>query len=226
MASHPLRRIEWASSFRLIPSRFPPVEIYQGVVPVEDWDAVKRIETLTNPRLRERDSGLGYLLPEDRDDISQNWVVAPFTYPDPDPTAFSDGSYGVCVVAETAETALIEAVRRREIFLRRTGEGKMRLDMRMLKTPLRARLHDLTSANNLDDPSVTQRICRELREAKSYGLLVPGRSETDRLAVVLRPTAFERAVQAEHYAFIWDGEKIDRIYDYSEGKVIDPFALG
>ena len=46
------RKIDWPACFRLIPSRFPPVQLYEGVSAPQDWEAVKRIEELTNPRLR------------------------------------------------------------------------------------------------------------------------------------------------------------------------------
>lgn len=35
------RRIEWSNAFRLISSRFPPVELYETIAPKEDWDAVR-----------------------------------------------------------------------------------------------------------------------------------------------------------------------------------------
>src|SRR5580704_15408408 len=127
------RLVEWAGSYRLIPSRFPPVELYQPIARLEDWEALKRIEDMTNPRLRERSGAFGQLLPEDRGRVEQNWLVAPFTYPDPEPSQFSDGSFGVCVVAETLATALLMSVKRRETFLKRTAEPPTQLDMRVLK---------------------------------------------------------------------------------------------
>src|ERR1700722_2730069 len=137
----PQRRVDWPHASRLIPSRFPPVELYEPIAPQSDWDGLKGIEAMTNPRLRERSSG-GVLLPEDRT-VEQNWLVAPFAYPDPEPSTFSDGSYGVSVVAESLRLALLMSIARREIFLRRTNEGPTRLIMRVLKMPIKSHLHDL-----------------------------------------------------------------------------------
>lgn len=226
MLSFPTVPIHWTASCRLIPSRFPPVELYEPVCPELDWDALKRVEGMTNPRLREMEIGLGLLHPDDRGRVSQNWIVAPFTYPDPEPTAFSDGTYGVCTVAENPQGALLLAVQKREAFLRRTDTGPTRLEMRMLKTPLKAELHDLQIASGLDDWSFTQEAASNLRKADSYGLLLPDRDGVGRLAVVLRPTAFcGFAVQAEHYAFLWDGNRIKEIYDFSTGEAFDPARL-
>jgi hypothetical protein len=222
----PQRRIEWSNALRLIPSRFPPVELYEPIASIGDWDALKRIETMTNPRLRER-SGAGLLLPEDRGRVEQNWLGAPFAYPDPEPSLYSDGSYGVCVVADSLHSALLISIRRREEFLKRTGEGPTRLVMRVLNMPIKARFHDLTDSPEMDDPTSARKTIQKLHHAKSYGCLVVGpRGKKDGLAIVLRPTAFvPPAVQAEHYCFIWNGERIHQIFAFREGKVIDPKDL-
>jgi hypothetical protein len=221
----PIRRIDWDDAFRLIPSRFPPVELYEPIAPKEDWDALKRIETLTNPRVREKD-GAGLLLPEDRG-VDQNWLVAPFAYPDPEPSQFSDGSYGVCVLAQSLHSALLLSIRRRETFLRRTGEGPTRLVMRVIKAPIKAKLHDLTQCVEMNAEITAREKVQRLRQVKSYGCLLVGpKGGRDRLALILRPTAFNPpAVQAEHYCFIWNGERIHQIFAFKEGEVIDPNDL-
>lgn len=212
-------------TFRLIPSRFPPVELYEPVCRPNDWDGVKRVEGMTNPRLREMATGLGLLHPDDRGRVSQNWLVAPFTYPDPEPSPFSDGSYGYSLVSDTIGGALLEAVRRRETFLSRTEQGPTRSEMRMLKTPLKAELLDQYDASQPDNWSETHTKVRALRDSGSYGFWLPKREDLGRLAVVLRPTAFGTAVQAEHYAFVWNGKEIEVIYDFSKGETLDPNEL-
>jgi hypothetical protein len=220
------RLIEWAGSYRLIPSRFPPVELYAPVAPVDDWDALKRIEDMTNPRLRERSGAFGKLLPEDRGRVEQNWLVAPFTYPDPEPSLFSDGSFGVCIVAEALETALLMSVKRRETFLKRTAEPPTQLDMRVLKAPISARLHDLTTFADREDATVMRSVTNKLRADKSYGLILQGpRGGKDRIAAILRPTAFQPAIQTQHFRYVWNGERIYQIYDYAAGVIIDPNDL-
>jgi hypothetical protein len=218
----PLRRVDWSDAFRLIPSRFPPVELYEPIAPKHEWDALKRIEALTNPRLREK-AGVGLLLPEDRG-VDQNWLVAPFTYPDPEPSLYSDGSYGICVLAQSLHSALLISIRRREEFLKRTREPPTRLVMRVIKSPIRTSLHDLREMN----VTVSARqLVQQLRRAKSYGFLLVGpKGGKDRLAIILRPTAFvPPAVQTEHYCFVWNGERIHQIFEFRGGEVIDPNDL-
>lgn len=217
------RRVDWPSSFRLIPSRFPPVQLYEPIAPEEDWDALKRIETMTNPRLRR---ARGLLLPEDEGKIDQNWLVAPFAYPDPERSPYGDGSFGYSVVAESLHSALLIAVQRREAFLKSTAEGPTRLVMRVIKVPLKAQLADLAHID-VSDPALRVQI-NEQRAAKSYGVLVKGpRGKHDRLAIILRPTAFvSPAMQAEHYCFLWNGERIHQLFALpTETEVIDPKEL-
>ena len=49
----------------------PPVELYEPIAPSAEWDALKRIENMTNPRLRQNAGILEALIPEDRG-IEQN----------------------------------------------------------------------------------------------------------------------------------------------------------
>jgi hypothetical protein len=224
MSEFALRKIAWKRSCRLIPSRFPPVEPYQPIAPSETWDALKAIELMTNPRLREV-SARDYLWPEDRG-VEQNWVVAPFAYPNPHPSRFSDGSFGYCIVAESDDGALADSVASREIFLRKTREPATKLDMRMLVTPLLTSLHDLAALDSAE-PGKIRQAAISLREDKSYGLLLPSRTRSgESIAITLRPTAFAgAAVQSDHYSYIWDGERISQIYCYSDGRTIDPKDL-
>jgi hypothetical protein len=216
------RRVDWSSAYRLIPSRFPPVELYEPIGPKEDWDALKKIEALTNPRLRSTNS---VLLPEDQGKIDQNWLIAPFAYPDPEPSTYGDGSFGYSIMAGSLHSALLVAIQRREAFLRRTSEGPTRLVMRVIKVPLKTRLADLAHIDAAD-PALRIHI-NEQRVAKAHGVLVKGpRGKNDKLAIVLRPTAFiPPAVQAEHYCFLWNGERIHQLFAFPETKVIDPKDL-
>jgi hypothetical protein len=79
----------------------------------------------------------------------------------------------------------------------------------------------------MNDKITAREKVRQLRQAKSYGFLLVGpKGGKDRLGVILRPTAFNPpAVQAEHYCFIWNGERIHQIFAFKEGEVIDPNHL-
>jgi hypothetical protein len=99
--------------------------------------------------------------------------------------------------------------------------------MRVIKAPIKAKMHDLTQYTDVNADESAHQMVHQLRRAKSYGFLVIGpKGGKDRLAVVLRPTAFNPpAVQAEHWCFIWNGDRIHQIFQFKEGAVIDPNDL-
>ena len=45
--------VRWQPCFRVIPSRFPPIHLFERVSSPEDWEALYWLESLTNPRLRD-----------------------------------------------------------------------------------------------------------------------------------------------------------------------------
>src|SRR5438105_13650429 len=47
------RRTRWRPSHRVVPSRFPPIGLFDRVAAPEDLEAVFALEAMTNDRLRE-----------------------------------------------------------------------------------------------------------------------------------------------------------------------------
>ena len=45
--------VEWHPGFRIIPSRFPSVNIFDRIANPEDFDALYALEAMTNPRIRD-----------------------------------------------------------------------------------------------------------------------------------------------------------------------------
>src|SRR5438309_457683 len=60
----PVRRLLWRNAVRIIPSVFPPVNLFERVAQPEDIDAVQAIESAYNPRLRDAVGDLS-LVPRD-----------------------------------------------------------------------------------------------------------------------------------------------------------------
>ena len=54
LAKVPTRRVRWKAAYRLVPSRYPPISIFERLAGPEDcWSSCMPLEGLTNPRLRE-----------------------------------------------------------------------------------------------------------------------------------------------------------------------------
>src|SRR3546814_19876174 len=72
----------------LIPSRFPPVPVYERIAGGRD-ELFARVEEITNPRVRERDRLTQGLAPVDQQQPRfKNWNHAPFVYPNPEGSRF------------------------------------------------------------------------------------------------------------------------------------------
>ncbi|HWU75664.1 MAG TPA: RES domain-containing protein, partial [Rhodanobacter sp.] len=57
----PVKRIRWNQAYRIVPSRFPPVGLFDRIADPADLDAVFAIEAMTNPRLREEAGALALI---------------------------------------------------------------------------------------------------------------------------------------------------------------------
>ena len=60
------RRITWRPSHRVVPSRFPPVGLFDRVADPADLEALYAIEALTNDRIRDQAGNLALVPAEER----------------------------------------------------------------------------------------------------------------------------------------------------------------
>ncbi|MQA89447.1 MAG: RES domain-containing protein [Gemmatimonas sp.] len=217
----PVSDVRWPSCYRVIPSRFPPVQLFEEVANPEDLEAVFAIEALTNDRIRDEVGTLSLVAPEDRvTGAGASSIMAAFTHPSPIGGRFTDGSFGAYYTARDLETAIEETVYHRERFLRATNEAPIELDMRVLRARLGAELHDLRSLApdhpdiyHLDDYSASQALARGLRATGSWGIAYDSVRRTGgECAAVLRPRALSRCQQAQHLGYVWDGARISTVY--------------
>ena len=218
----PVAHVHWPSCFRIIPSRFPPVELFERVAAPEDLEAVFAIEALTNARIRDEVGDLQLVAPEDRVTGSgAGYLMAAFTHISPVGGRFTDGTYGAYYAARDLPTAVDETVYHRERFLRATNENPIELDMRVLRARLRADLHDLrglaAEAPELYDPddySASQPVGRRLRAMRSWGIAYNSvRRIGGQCAAIFRPRALSRCQQTQHLAYVWDGSRIATVYE-------------
>ena len=218
----PVRPVHWPSCFRVIPSRFPPVQLFERVADPEDLDAVFAIEALTNARIRDEVGELRLVPPEDRmTGAGAGYLMAAFTHVSPLGGRFTDGTYGAYYAARDLPTAVDETVYHRERFLRATREGPMELDMRVLRARLRADLHDLRGMGSAlpdvydpDDYTASQAFGRRLRAKGSWGIAYDSvRRRGGECVAAFRPRALSRCQQTQHLSYVWDGERIETVYE-------------
>src|SRR6516162_8514382 len=75
-------QVEWQQTWRIIASRYPPINLFERVSPNPAvWEALIELEQLTNPRLRDEVGQINLVPPERRvTGTNASWVMAPFTH--------------------------------------------------------------------------------------------------------------------------------------------------
>jgi RES domain len=219
----PVSDTAWKPSYRLIASRYPTVSLYDDIADPADLDVVFAIEALTNPRIRNEIGQLQLVLPEERvSGAGSTPIMAAFTHLNPEGSRFSDGGYGVYYAAQDLDTAVAEVSHHRALFLSRTAEAAIDIDLRLITAPLDAPLHDLRklrgeAAAAVYDPanySAGQALGRRLRETGSWGVLYHSvRHRGGLCAGLFRPRALRAAKEAAHIALHWDGARITHWYE-------------
>lgn len=221
--------VSWkGDAFRLIPSRFPPVDIYEEVVANDRVAALVEIENLTNPRLQsvQRLTSAGLGLAPDSPRL-QNWNHAPFAYPNPEGSRFFSAKRPALELATTRQTALAVSVARREVFLSRTSEPAIGLDMRMLKTPVDGRFLDLRDLDPATDREARWALGDGLAEGVDGILYRPPERPSATCVAVRSAGALQRSVQTVHYRYLWNGSKVTKLYAFDDvGTELYPWALG
>ena len=218
----PLRRIRWNQAYRIVPSRFPTIGVYDRVACPADLDAVFALEAMTNPRLRE-EAGALLLVPKERrlSGPGSTPVMAAFTHLHPEGSRFSDGSWGVFYAAHSVATAVEETVYHRELFLAATSEPACEIQMRCYRTQLDSRLHDIRGGwPAAHDPAsyvASVALARELRVAGSNGIAFDSaRHAGGECFAAFYPDVVAPCVQAQHLIYRWDGVCIAQVLEVSE----------
>jgi len=101
--------------FRLIPSRFPPVSVYEGLVANDRLEDLVEVENATNPRLHS-EKRLRAAYPDPAEPKLQNWNLAPFKYLNPEGSRFFDPTRPALELADDRQTALAVSLARRQAF--------------------------------------------------------------------------------------------------------------
>jgi hypothetical protein len=223
--SIPVAQVTWLPCWRIIPSRFPPIQLFERVADPADLEAVLYLESLTNDRIRAEVGQLALVPLEDRvAGAGTSAIMAAFTHLNPDGSRFSDGTYGVYYAGNTLETAIAETRYHREVFMRATAEPRMELDMRVYLADLDAPLHDIRGMREAlpavyapEDYRASQALGRRLREQRSWGIAYDSvRHEGGECVGIFRPPALRHCRQERHLCYVWDGERVSTIYRKSE----------
>lgn len=220
--SLPVTQVEWRPSWRIIPSRFPPIQLFERVTAPDDLEAIFAIESLTNPRLRDEVGNIRLVPPEDRvSGPGSSIIMAAFTHLNPEGSRFTDGTYGVFYAANDLDTAIAETTYHRERFMRATSQGRMELDMRVYLVDLAAVLHDLRGRTaeyplvyHNDNYAAGQHLATTLLRDGSNGIAYDSvRRPGGECVAVFRARLLSNCRQERHLCYVWDGQHIASVYE-------------
>ncbi|HEY0855778.1 MAG TPA: RES family NAD+ phosphorylase [Albitalea sp.] len=224
-AEIPVVDLGWGATYRLVPSRFPPIVLFERVADPADLDVVFAIEALTNPRLRQEVGEISLVPPAERmSGPGSSPIMAAFTHLNPAGSRFADASYGVYYAARTLPTAVREVSHHQAKFLAATREAPISIDLRCYKAPVRRPLHDLRGLQaqwpevySPDDYGASQALGATLRAMASWGVAYDSvRDAGGECVGIFRPLALAPAVQGQHVALQWNGRQIESWYVKSE----------
>lgn len=222
-AEPPLSQVHWQPCWRLVPSRFPPVGLFDRVANSDDIGILAAIEGLTNDRLRDELGDL-LLVPEAERQFGAGTtpIMAAFTHINREGSRFSDGHYGVYYAGRSIETALAETRHHRERFLGRTKESAIEVDMRSYACNIDVLLHDIRNDEGafagLYNPASyasSQPFAVRLRnDCASNGIVYDSVRDAEGECVAIFRANIPHApvVQGSHYCFVWDGISIVDTY--------------
>jgi hypothetical protein len=219
------RRVDWRPAWRIVASRYPPVDLFERLTTdTAVWDALIMLEQITNPRVRDEIGNIALVAREERvSGPGASYVMASFTHLNPKGSRFSDGTYGVYYAASGIATAIAETVFHFEGFARDSGDPPRMEDMRVLVGDIAA---DFEDVGGIPDPlrlpildpvsyAVAQDYARMLREAGANGVVYPSvRLPGGECIGAFRPRAVGLPRQERHLKYRWNGERVDRYFDY------------
>jgi hypothetical protein len=216
-----INTVRWDRTYRLIPSRYPPIDLFERVADPADWELIALIEGLTNDRLRDEVGDISMVpLSERLTGPGASPIMAAFTHIG-FPSRFTDGSFGVYYASNSFAGALSEVLHHRAVFLLRTGEPKTQFDLRTYIGRIAAELHDIRrgwpEVHAPDSYVHSQALAKKLRGVRSSGIAFDSvRYASAENIAVFRPSILAAApgrphvTQRSHVRVEWDGFRMSR----------------
>ncbi len=214
----PIVELDWKHQYRIISSKYPPINFFERLVDPALMEELYYIESLTNDRLRQEIGDISLVPVEERvTGPGSTPVMAAFTHIGIS-SRFSDGSYGIYYAAKNMDTALAESIHNRTCFLSYTKEEAGEINMRVYIGEVVRPLHDVRGNGHEDlhlpdDRGPAQVFGRKMKDANSWGIVYRSvRHPEGECIAALRPPAVTVPRQGPHYSYAWDGSRITRVY--------------
>ncbi len=225
MTDPELRRVRWAAACRIVPTRYPAINVFDRVADAEEFEALYALEAMTNERWREEVGQIERVAPEDRVfGAGSGPIMAAFTHVNTQGSRFSDGAYGVFYAARERATAIAETRHHHGRFLAATKQKATHLPMRLYHVAVDTRLHDLRPAGAVpeavydpEDYGAARALGRRLHAAGSAGVVYRSvRHPRGQCVGLFKPRGASRCLHTAYLLYAWDGERFSDVYEKTE----------
>jgi RES domain len=223
-----LRQVTWREAWRVIGSRFPPINLFERLSSNPAvWEALIALEQVTNPRIRDEVGNIS-LVPPDRRVSGHNasWVMAPFTHINSKGSRFSSGAYGIYYAAAALITAIRETAYHFGRFAADSHDPALRReDFRVLLGSVERTFEDIASVEpsvrvavlNPNSYAASQTFAAARRESDSEGFVYPSvRHVGGECIAAFWPNTVGIPIQERHLKYEWNGHTVSRYFDYRE----------
>lgn len=218
----PIARKVTGKVYRLIPSHFPPITLFEHLLDAEELDLAYELESMTNTRLRQEAGDISLVPVGDRIvGPGSTPIMAAFTHIG-FASRFTNGDFGVYYAARTLEVALAETIHHRQCFLSATSEPACKITMRCYVSAVKKPLEDIRSEaydslHHVSDYTASQSFSAARRSHNSWGLWYRSvREPSGECVAVFKPSALSVATQGQHYQYHWNGKDIERVVELRE----------
>jgi hypothetical protein len=223
MQEPPLIELKGVRAYRIIPSRYPTIDLYEDVANADELEAVWAVEALTNDRLREEAGDLSLVPKEDWlvGLHGGSYVMAAFTHINPEGARFTTGDFGGYYCAPLLDTAVKETVYHQERIFGYTNEPAQKVQMRVLCAEFSACLADISNEPFLSSPlyhatdyGQSQAFAQAQRIKGGDGIHYRSvRHSGHNCHVLYRPRLVTKVNQAQHLEYHWNGSAIANVLE-------------
>lgn len=219
-----LTNISWCPSYRIVPTKYPALQIFEQISDKNDLEALLEIEAMTDDLARQMLGNLKLISAEDSI-IGQgaDRIMPSFVIFDQEPLAsrFSSNDFGAYYAGREIQTALRESMFRRDKFLSKTTLPAQDLDNVLILADIVGQMHDVRgmkkSRSNLyhaTNYAHSQAFARKLKDQGSLGIVYDSvRNPGGQCVAALRPSVISNCKEDRIITYIWDGSKITGHYE-------------
>lgn len=213
--------VRFASTVRLIPSRYPSVGILDQVASPDDLNAIIELETWTNDRIS-TEIGTLHRLPQDEWVLGKpmaSVIMAAFCHPGMQGGRFNGPDRGAWYAGRSLQTAHAEVIHHRTCDLEEIGVFDTYVQVRAyladfhsLFVDIRERRHTFDRLYDPNSYAASQAFARGLLESGANGVVYRSvRDARGECIACFRPKLVKNVRVGQHFEYRWNGSRTPSI---------------